>query len=190
MFEEYYGEPDPVKRKAILDEYIPEERTADSEGSDPEGGGAVPEQIKKLFDLRYKCNKKGGYDDRFLGAWLDLKLAAEGPISRMAKKRIEKQVRSAVHVLCLDRRDEFSGDVLYREMCHLATVYISSCTQDSRYTGVFWGLGKISDEKLQSRLCTDLENFAEGLSRFPEAGEDTSILRKAVADTEERKIRS
>ncbi len=174
MFEEYYKEPDPAKRKELLDGYIPEE-----------GDEALPEQMRVLFDLRYKRNRKGGYDDLFLRSWLDLKLASVSPPGVMSKKRIQKQVCTAVHQLCLDRREEFSEEVLYQEMCHLAMVYISSCLQDSKYAGVFWGLGKISDEKLQIRITTDLKEFTEGLSRYPESEADFHILKSAIADTEQ-----
>jgi len=174
MFEEYYREPDPVKRKELLDGYVPEE-----------GDEALPGQMRALFDLRYKRNRKGGYDDLFLRSWLDLKLATVAPAGMMSKKRNQKQVCAAVRQLCLDRREEFSEEVLYEEMCHLTMVYISSCLRDSKYTGVFWGLGKVSDEKLQIRITTDLKEFTEGISHYPEQEEDFRILKTAIADTEQ-----
>ncbi|MCD8109322.1 MAG: FAD-dependent oxidoreductase [Clostridiales bacterium] len=173
VFEEYYREPDPVKRKELLDGYCPDE-----------GDRVLQEQMRILFDLRYKHNRNGGYDDCFLRSWLDLKLAAGAPGGMMSKKRGIKQVRAAVHQLCLDRRDEFSGEILYEEMCHLTTAYIFSCLQDSKYTGVFWGLGKISDERQRSRVTADLEELVQGISRYPDVEKDIRILKRAIEDTE------
>ncbi len=175
MFEDYYREPDAGKRKAILDGFQP-----------AEGDAAAPAQRKTLFDLRYKKNKKGGYDDLFLGCWLDLKFIAEASDGRFASKRNRKIAQAAVHQLCLDRREEFSEEVLYAEMCHLTLTYISSCTEDSRYKGVFWGLGTVSDERLRSRLGVDLKEMEAGLSRYPEFAEDFRVLKMAIADTAER----
>lgn len=175
MFEEYYREPDPVKRKELLDEYCPDE-----------GAEALQDQMRILFDLRYRHNRKGGYDDCFLRSWLDLKLAAGGPGSMMSKKRGTKQVRAAVHQLCLDRMGEFADEILYEEMCHLTMVYISSCLQDSKYIGAFWGLGKISDERQRSRVTVDLDELVQGLSRYPGVEEDIRILKRAIEDTEKR----
>ena len=174
MFEDYYREPDAVKRKAFLDGFQP-----------AEGDAAALAQRKTLFELRYKSNKKGGYDDRFIGCWLDLKFVAEAPDGRLAQKRNRKMAQAAVHQLCLDRREEFPEEVLYAEMCHLALTYISSCTEDSHYKGVFWGLGTVSDERLRSRLEADLKETEAGLSRYPELEEDLRILKKAIADTAE-----
>lgn len=172
MFEDYYREPDAAKRKALLDGYLQEKSDA-----------AVPAQMKILFELRYKRNKKGGYDDRFIGGWLDLKFVAEAPDGMLSKKRNRKMAQDAVRMLCLDRRGEFPEEVLYEEMCHLTLTYISSCTEDSHYKGVFWGLGTVSDERLKSRLAADLDELTEGLARYPDLEDDFRILKKAIVDT-------
>lgn len=175
MFEDYYREPDAVKRKAILDGF-----------EAAEGDTAAVALRRTLFDLRYKKNKKGGYDDCFIGCWLDLKFVAEAPDGRLSQKRNRKMAEAAARRLCLNQREEFPEDILYAEMCHLTLTYISSCTEDSHYRGVFWGLGTVSDERLRSRMGTDLKEMEAGLSRYPELEEDFRILRRAIADMAEK----
>lgn len=171
MLNEYYKETDPIKREEILG-------TLSADACSPE----QQRQLRALFDLRYASNGKGGYNDRFLGAWMELKIVIENRIGGLAKRRIARQVSSALQTLCLNRTEEFDRDILYREMCHLVSLYIYACSTDTNYGSLLWGMGKISEEKLQSKLTADLKQLKETIPQYAADTDNFDILKNAITD--------
>ncbi len=172
--ENYYSETDPAKRKAFLEEAL------------KETGGEETEQRKKLFELRYSQDKKGVYADNFLRVWMELKMLTANLGSPLGAKKNKKRALAALHELCLDRSEEFSGEILYQEMCHLTARYILACADDTNYGSFIWGFGKISDEKLRKKIRLDLEQIGEGIPFALGLEEEFRILNKAVLTVKEQ----
>ena len=51
---------------------------------------------------------------------------------------------------------EEQTELLYREFYHTAVLYINLGYKDKRYGSVMFGLGKLSDEKMEQKLCDDM----------------------------------
>ncbi len=172
MLNEYYKETDPIKRKEILDTLPADACSLNQQ-----------KQLHALFDLRYASNGKGGYNDRFIGAWMELKIVIENRVGGLAKRRNSRQVSKALQTLCLNRTDEFDRDILYHEMCHLVSLYIYACSTDSTYGSLLWGMGKISDDKLQAKLAADLKQVKETIPQYAADTDNFDILKNAITDT-------
>ncbi len=177
MFEEYYREPEPAKRKEILYAYQPED-------FDPE----KIKQMKKLFDIRYSVDVKGVWTDSFIRSFLELRMIADNMESYFASKRNKKMGMAAVHQLCLDRQEEFSEDVLYREMCHLTALYISACGSDKSYNSVIWGMGKRSDAKIRGKIAYDMQQVGEAIPKYLDMEEECRLLTKAIQVMSEKML--
>ncbi|MCD8152341.1 MAG: hypothetical protein LUD71_04575 [Clostridiales bacterium] len=177
MFEEYYREPEPAKRKKILDAYVPEDFDQEK-----------LEQMKRLFEIRYSVDKNGVWADCFVRSFLELRMIAENMESVFASRRNKKMGTAALERLCLNRQEEFAEDVLYRELCHVTAVYISACTRDKNYTSFIWGLGKISDKKTVGKIRYDMQKVGEDIPKYLNAEEACRILSRAVKDTAEKML--
>ncbi len=126
-YNDYYNEYDPIRRKRILDSLVPGEGTQQD-----------IEQMRTLFALRYKQNRKGVYVDHFLNAVLTFRMISYHS-SNFNKRQNRKEVDRAAHKLCLDRAEEFDLNVFCREMCNALAQYVSDSLADSRYTGIVFG---------------------------------------------------
>lgn len=177
MFEEYYREPEPAKRKEILYAYRPEDFDAEK-----------LEQMKKLFNVRYSVDSKGVWTDRFVRSFLELRMIADNMESYFASKRNKKMGAATVHQLCLDRQEEFSEDVLYRELCHLTAFYISTCGSDKSYNSVIWGMGKRSDAKVRGKIAYDMQQVGEAIPKYLDMEEECRLLTKAIQVMSEKML--
>ncbi len=184
MFDNYFEELDPVKRKEILD------GLQKVSGSDPlsDSDAAALEQMRTLFALRYELNKKGGYNDHFIGALTKLTEVAKNSGGRLTEKRNTNMVAEAVHTLCLDRGGEFSEDILYREMCQLISLYISICGDDTLYQSAFLGMGRMTGENIREKIRTDLNLFWETIDTYLGDLPDFNVFKRAIADMMIKKL--
>ncbi len=193
MFENYFDELDPVKRKEILDGLLAESENGSPDGSDA-GELSSPEakqqlgQIQRLFAARYELNKKGEYNDHFVGALSQLLEVARNSGGRLTEKRNTNLVAEAVRTLCLDRGDEFSDDILYREMCQLIALYISICNEDTLYQSAFLGMGRMNSKNIREKIRSDLNLFWETIETFLGDLPDFRVFKKAIEDTMQKKL--
>lgn len=176
--EDYYKKMDPAKRRGLLDEAL---------AARP--GDIRLTQIRQLFELRYTRDKKGGYADRFLRAWLDLKMTAGNLQSKFAEKKNRKNALKALHCLCLDQTDVFSEEILSREMFHLAVHYMLACAEDASYGAVFLGFGKMSDAKRRQKIRQDLDQIGKILPGALGLEKEFGILTEAVRRAEEQYLK-
>ncbi len=179
MFDEYFQEFDPVKRKAILDAVT----------SEP-GEEAALTAARALFALRYKPNrKKDGYADLFLRAFVDLRVVAFNEDDNILDKRkFSKQVKDAVHVLCLDRTDEFPREVLAGEMHQLVWLFVHSSLHDHHYGAILFGMGRLNDDTLAAKVKSDLMGIRDGILHYVKDDFAYDILREALTDRLEEGI--
>ncbi|MCD8019217.1 MAG: hypothetical protein LUF92_06430 [Clostridiales bacterium] len=173
MLNDYYKETDPIKRKTILNNL--EEKSCDP---------VQLVQLRSLFNQRYTPRRKEGYNDRFLGAWMELKIGIANRGDFLSKKRSSKQIQSALHTLCLDRQDEFSREILYQEMCHMVSLYVATCTRDNNYGSVALGIGRISYEDLQAKIKTDLDDVKKAVLQYAFHADGFQILSDAIEAVE------
>lgn len=175
--ENYFRELDPAKRKKLLD------------GRDGKEDGPLLEQMRKLFDIRYRKDSRGNYADLFLRSWLELRVTAENLDAMFSQKRNRRAAQEALRSLCLDQDSEFPADLMYREMCQLTAFYIVTCSTDINYTAVLWGLGKKDDKKIREKITLDLERIGEALPKYLHMEEEFQVLQAAIFDTKKEFLR-
>ncbi len=179
MFDEYFAERDPATRRTLLDSLVP-----------APGEEEALTAARALFDLRYRENKRtGAYADRFIQALVDLRVVAyndEG--NRMDQRKFTKQVRDAVHALCLDRAEEFPREVLAGEMHQLVSLFVYSSLHDHHYGAILFGMGRLKDETLASKVQSDLEDMRDRIPLYVADGVAYDILQEALSDRLEEGI--
>ncbi|MCC8141394.1 MAG: hypothetical protein LIO56_02525 [Lachnospiraceae bacterium] len=177
MFDDYFNELDPVKRKTILDALQPEA-----------GEEEALTQLRALFSLRYEPDRRIGYIDHFIGAISTLRDIAYNPGGRLSERKNTGLVQNAVHALCLDRGGEFSREILYRELCQLITCYIKMCRDDTHYQSVVLGLGRMSSDSLTGKIALDMQYLWETIVKYLGENEEYQVFRAAIADTAKNKL--
>ncbi len=147
------------------------------------------DQIRALFDIRYEQDKKGKYIDHFIACMLKLRDIAYNPAGSMKEKLYTRQVQETVHTLCLDRRDEFSEGILYREMYNLITFYIDVCYEDHQYNSVFLGLGWMKTDNLIAKIQRDLKLIWEQIPKFLGDHNEYLVFKEAIQDALDRQLK-
>ncbi len=177
MFDEYFEEVNAKKRHQIL-------KSLEAQPGEEE----ALEQIRKLNELRYQRNRNGKYVDLFLRVLVSLRAQAGVNPSKFSKSKFTKQTLGDMHTLCLDRTDEFSPDILYREMCNMIALYISLCYESPRYRQSGVGFRKMSDERLEDKIRSDLNELWNEIPKYIEIKDEYLILRRAMDDMMDQKI--
>ncbi len=205
MLDKYFGELDAMRREAILDSLTassellhPSKPDGQQPGTDeqqptPDGQeDALSDQeltqLRTLFSLRYEPNKKGGYNDRFIRALTILLDVANNPGGKMREKKNVSQVTEAVQTLCLDREEEFSETLLYRELCNLITLYIWICGEDAQYQSVFLSMGRMSRDKLNEKIRKDLDLLWEPIPAYLGEKDEYLLFKNAIGDIALQKL--
>ncbi len=171
MLQAYYTELDPIKRKALLEEFLASDADAEEKAA-----------LSSLFDARYVPNKKGGYNDRFVGAWLEMKIVLSNRIGKLSRRRNEKQVAAAVSDLCLNRQEDFPPAMLYQELRQFLALYMNICARDHNYGSILWGLGRISDSRLRQKIEKDLTQIRDEIPSFLPDSAPFSLLQTVISD--------
>ncbi len=177
MYDEYFEEINAKKRADILSKMQVEP-----------GGEEALEQIRALHSLRYEVNKKGKSIDLFLRVLVSLRAQVGARVGKLSESKYEKRVQDDLHTLCLDRTDEFSRDILYRELCNLISLYIYLCYDDPHYRSVALGFGKMSDEKLERKIRTDITELWNEIPKYVDVTDDDLILKRAMDDMLDQKL--
>ncbi len=177
MLEAYYYEFDPVKRKEILDNDPPE---PDEE--------PYLEQIRNLFSIRYTINRDGSYKDTFIGALISFQFIADRD-RQIGKHQRAREVKKGMHILCLDRGNEFDPQILYMEMYHLVYLYICSCMEDHQYGSVFLGIGRMKETKITGKIRHEMTEIWDLISDYTDGNEGYRILTTAIRNIVTEKIK-
>ena len=170
----YFAEFKPEARKAILE--ARREQEVDE----------TLELLEKLFELRYKQDKKGTYADQFLGHFLELRITAENLDRMFSERKNKKTVKKCLEELQLHEESEFPEELIYQEMCQLTGLYIFSCSKDVNYTSMIWGLGKKSDAKISEKINLDLERIGEAIPKYLSMEEEYRVMKAAILDTKKK----
>ena len=173
---DYYRELKREKRKAILDAAILEE------GMSPENELRV-----KLLESRYgKKLEKGQSVDYFIRGWMTLQFLANARKSFGFKRKVRRELASVKADWQLDLAAEYGEagqKVLYQEFCQLTRVYLDLCQRDRNYGALLFGVGRIKEETLQSKIGRDIYTIAYEIPQEIDAVEDLKLFTDAAART-------
>lgn len=168
---EYYREPNPGKRKALLEQAI-------ASGEDQEAN-----QIRKeIWEARYSQNGKD-LADGYLRFWMTMEFNKNAASKwfglRGAHKDIKRELDS-VKYFEIQEKSELHRELLFRECCHLIKLYMDLCKTDRSYNSMLCGIITIKEEEVKAKLQKDIYKTAVCLPRDIGMEEDLALLTKAA----------
>ncbi len=139
----YYRQDNPLKRREYLTEQL--RRQPDS---------AADQRRKSLHEKRFDCKGKEPAD-RFMRAWMMIRICENDHIGFLNRKSKEKELRQNLQALCI-LNDEMS-DELIAEWRDFARKYLIICCESSSYRSVGFGLIHLSDEKSALKIASEID---------------------------------
>lgn len=171
----YYRESDGLIRRSYLEE-------ADRENLTPEEN-----KIRHLlWERRYPGlmeGSKSNVKDAFLRSWFDFRYAADSVGSIFLSKKTEKQIEESLKSIgfsAVKEYGEMGEKLLYDELYHMAMLYISLCREDKNYGSLVFGMGKVSEDRLISRIATELARVAVYVPEMLNMTEECRLWTKAI----------
>ncbi len=144
--ERFYHETEREDREEIFEE-----------GLKSDGPTRENEFRQKLWNRRYTpAGREQGEVDHFFKGFLTLDTLGRTKPGFFNKKYIQREVASLRTIWCLDLAEEYGEmgqELLYEELKHLARTYISVCQDDKNFSSMFFGVGKMSREKLNDKIA-------------------------------------
>ena len=169
----YTRELNKEKRVEILEQAIEEE------GLSPEN-----ELRKKILEARYGKSKERDID-YFVRGWMQLHYLRESRLRLFAKKSRAKDrdsIRSDFQLALADSYGEAGRRVFYEEFTNLARVFLELCRTDSNYSSVIFGLGKMKEKSLSTKIAKDFYNIAVRAPEELGMEEELAEFRRALVD--------
>lgn len=167
--ESYYMEIDAAKRKKLLDEQLASE---DADEKD---------QLRlKLWEKRYKLQKKGDYADNFMYWLLELLLVTKQMNKKLGKKGQKKQAAKALEAFCTDQTEIFDRELIAAELKHLMLTYGMLSMEDKSYGSVILGFGKMNQSNLERKLAAEFDALGTRLPQYLDMKEEFSLLSEAI----------
>ena len=170
----YYEERDPVNRRRLLD-------AADEAGLTPEDNAVR----RNLYKKRYGRERRGIVQDNYLRMWMDFTFFVRNGNPKRSLRRDQAKIRKILKDTGFAeyaQADERAQQLLYRELYHLAMLYISVCVEDKGYNAVLLGFGHISNDRLIEKIEHDVRDVAVVLPRDWELAEEMALFTRAVSD--------
>ena len=173
----YYREPDPMKRKALL-----EQSAADGED---DAGNAVR---KELWEIRYgrKSDAKGAERaDAFLGFWMTLEFHRNADKKLFAAGRARREIQRELDKLQFAKtaaKSELHRELLYRECCHLVKLYMDLCQKDKSYNNMLCGLVSMSSESAKEKLKSDIIQVGVKLPKALGMEQELDLITRAARE--------
>lgn len=146
----YYREREGLQRRELLDE-------ADRNHLTPEEN-----KIRRLlWERRYPglVNSREKIKDSYLRAWFDFRYAADNASGLFSYKKIVREISRDLEQMGFQAVKEFgeTGEaVLYRELYHMAMLYITLCQEDKGYGSLLFGMGKVSEDSVAQRIAKEI----------------------------------
>ncbi|MBR2764735.1 MAG: hypothetical protein IKE03_01965 [Blautia sp.] len=179
----YYKEPDPVKRRRMLEEAI-----ASGEGDPREN-----EIRQELYRLRYQGNAQGKKDvpaDGFLALWMTLEYnrnTGRGFFGADMRRAV-KEIRGHLERLKFKEYQEKGGlesELFYKEVCHMVRIYIDLCATDHSYNSTIFGMFRMGADQSKNKIMADVRDVAVRVPETLELQEELAIVTKAAAEVYE-----
>ena len=169
----YTRELNKEKRAEILEQAIGEE------GLSPEN-----ELRKKILEARYGKSKERDID-YFVRGWMQLHYLRESRLRLFARRGLAKDrdsIRSDFQLALADSYGEAGKRVFYEEFTNLARVFLELCRTDSNYSSVIFGMGKMKEKSLSTKIAKDFYNIAVRAPEELGMEEELAEFRRALID--------
>ena len=92
--------------------------------------------------------------DRFAMAWLNLLTDSRMGINFLNRNRVRKDVTRCLRDLLVI--DFVADDILCQEWAQFAEFWIKSCTRDTTYDSTAFGLLRLNDKRLGSKIASEI----------------------------------
>lgn len=175
----YYMETDAKKREGLLKAQLETDHSEEN-------------QVRyQIWTKRYTIPKKGVTGaDYYMRMLIHMELLYEKKNSFFGKKSYQKGLAEIRDVFCLDLLKEKPelANLWKEEFVHLWTLYISSCKDDNNYNGILLGLGKMSKDRLESKIKNDVEHKAVVIPEELGLAEELTLFRQAAWEAYHRLV--
>lgn len=179
---EYYRSMDAMERKKML-EYAMEL------GLDPEADAIRMEIWNRRYPNGDALAKKGEtIVDAYLAAWMHLYYVNERLGSWFIGKKLLKDTRKYLEKMGIQEYEaagKVAKETIRNELYHLACFYIKFCKEDSKYSSLVMGLGKLKEDAFANKIA---ETFYHVCYRAPKGiglEKEFTSLREAAHDAYE-----
>ena len=170
---QYMRETDSLKRAKILQAAIAEE-------------GMLPENElrSKILEARHPL-QDGRPIDCFIRGLMHLKFMDGGSMGLFGNKRIEKEKQKVYEDWQIDlvkSYGEVGEEVLYQELFNMAKLYIELCHDDSAYRSVFFGLGRMKEDKLTAKIANEFYKLGYAIPARFDMQEELRPFTRGLTD--------
>ena len=145
----YFETTDKSERRNILD------RIKES-GADEE----FVRICEELYEHRYVSREKNVKDiDYAIRGWVQMKFLPEVARGWFSRKKLgdrAKEILDDFGFGVCEKYGALGREILYKELCNTARVYIKLCQTDKTYASVIFGIGKMRKEKLVAKIGEDI----------------------------------
>lgn len=132
--------------------------SAGNEASSPDSlKQALSDNERRLEILlkRYPSKSEGTIrHDAFLAAWMNILITGRMGINFLNKGRVKKEVTGYLRDLCV--MDFPLDSILISEWEDFSKLWITSCLKDKTYDSTIFGLIRLSDRNLASKIASDI----------------------------------
>lgn len=171
--ENYYMNTAPERRRAFLDEAMQADPSPENE-------------LRLLLWQKRYCDAKGKMDgtDHFLKMWVNLPYAAKQKDAIFGKRYTKSYLKEMEDTFQLQKLADNPAlkDVWFREFIHFVCLYIEISQKDPTYSTTLFGIGKLSDESLASKLAQDLCEKTIHLPEVLQFRERQELLAQAAKE--------
>lgn len=119
-----------------------------------------------LWERRYpelSGVKTNPVKDSYLRAWFDFRYAADNVGHMFSYKKIIREITKDMETMGFNAIKEYGKtgeEMLWREIYHMAMLYIALCREDRTYGSVVLGLGRASDNSVSEKVARELVKVA------------------------------
>ena len=118
-------------------------------------GSSADSRRLSLLHRRYGEQNEANRGDRFMGAWMMIKISGNTSINFLNRKHMEKELRKNLENLCVlgCEPDEY----LVREWQDFAECFLRSCTQCKTYGSTLFGMFPLKDRSVASKIAQEID---------------------------------
>lgn len=147
---EYYRSMEPMERKKLL-------MAAIERGLMPEEDAIRLELWKRRYPKAEQQVQKGDpILDTYLAAWMHLYYVNERLGSWFGRKKLLKDTKKHLEdmgLLYYEEAGALETQMIRNELYHLACYYIKICKEDSKYSSLVMGLGKLKEDSFANKIA-------------------------------------
>ena len=151
----------------------------ETEGENPSGYAVR----QSLFDARY-IEEDGREIDAFIRGWVMLSFYQKGFFLPGEKTKAVQEARGVLsdwHMELADG-DEIEQQALYDELYNMTLLYMTLCETDKNFGSLFFGIGKLKDDRLRDKVAGAVRGLAIDLPAKLGMESDFAFFRRAAMD--------